>query len=435
MPASAPASSAASVQLAIASETAVRPDTPTVLGNIARQATSAVGASTEPSGRLIGLRPWTNRRRGSTSAANASRNVPAQKPLTARRGSGPSTAASSRKRRPSAIRIAPTVSSAVVSRATTRAGEPDDPGARAGSPPPSLASLLAPVAATAAAASAAVAVAAARPLLARLAGRSVLRPLDELLGRHNLAVLVLGDELEADPAAGLVDLLHEHVEHVAAADYVLDVADPAGADVRDVEEAVGALLQLDERAEVGRLHDLPGVLVADLGLLRERLDRGARGVGLRGRRRVDQDRPVLLDVDLDVVVALERADRLAALADDHPDELGIDLDRRDPRRRLGQLRPRLGDHLEHLVEDRRPRPLRLVERVPHDLLRHARDLDVHLQRGDPVARAGDLEVHVTEVILGSLDIGEDDVVVALLDEAHRDPADRRLDRHAGVHQR
>src|SRR4051812_38913826 len=374
-PASAPASRAASVQLSIASETTVRPDTAIVLGNIARHATSAVGASTEPSGRLIGLRPLTNRRRGSTGAANASRNAPAQKPLTASRASGASTATSRRKRRPSTIRITPTVRSAVVSRATTSVPESDDSTARAGSPPPSPDSLLAPVAATAAAASAAVAVAAARPLLARLPRRGVLRPLDELLGRHDLAVLVLGDELEADPAARLVDLLHEHVEHVAAADHVLDVSDPARADVRDVEQAVGALLQLDERAEVGRLDDLPGVLVADLGLLRQRLDRGARCVRLRGRRRVDQDRPVLLDVDLDVVVALERADRLAALADHHPDELRVDLDRRDPRRRVGQLGARLGDHLEHLVENRRARPLRLIEGVPHDLLRHARDLD------------------------------------------------------------
>ena len=82
-----------------------------------------------------------------------------------------------------------------------------------------------------------------------------------------------------------------------------------------------------------------------------------------------------------------------------------------------------------------PRPLRLLERGAHDLLRDAGDLDVHLQGGDPVPRAGHLEVHVTEVILGALDVGEDDVVVALLDEAHRDARDGRLDRDAGVHQR
>ena len=103
-------------------------------------------------------------------------------------------------------------------------------------------------------------------------------------GETTLAVLVLLDQLEADPAAGLVDLLDEHVEHVAALDHVLDVVDAARADVRDVQQPVGALLQLDERAEVGRLDDLAGELVADLRVLGERGDRGDRGVALRRPR-------------------------------------------------------------------------------------------------------------------------------------------------------
>ncbi len=102
---------------------------------------------------------------------------------------------------------------------------------------------------------------------------------------------------------------------------------------------------------------------------------------------------------------------------------------------LGHLRARLGDRLEHRLEDRDARPLRLLERGAHDLLRHAGDLDVHLQGGDPVPRPGHLEVHVTEVVLGALDVREDDVVVALLDEAHRDTRHGRHDRHARVHER
>ena len=66
--------------------------------------------------------------------------------------------------------------------------------------------------AAAAAAAAATAAVAARPVLARLARRGVLRPLDELLRRDELAVLVLLDQLQADPSARLVDLLHEHVD-------------------------------------------------------------------------------------------------------------------------------------------------------------------------------------------------------------------------------
>ena len=74
----------------------------------------------------------------------------------------------------------------------------------------------------------------------------------------------LAIELQPDAATVLVDLLHEDVDDVAAAHDVLDVRDPARADVRDVQEPVRALLELDERAELGRLHDLARVRVADL---------------------------------------------------------------------------------------------------------------------------------------------------------------------------
>jgi hypothetical protein len=47
----------------------------------------------------------------------------------------------------------------------------------------------------------------------------------------------------------------------------------------------------------------------------------------------------------------------------------------------------------------------------------------------------DLEVHVPEVVLGALDVREDDVVVALLHEPHGDAADGPPDRDARVHER
>ena len=52
-----------------------------------------------------------------------------------------------------------------------------------------------------------------------------------------------------------------------------------------------------------------------------------------------------------------------------------------------------------------------------------------------VGRAGDLEVHVAEGVLGTEDVGEGRVLALGEDEAHGDAGDRRLDRHAGVHQR
>ena len=75
------------------------------------------------------------------------------------------------------------------------------------------------------------------------------------------------------------------------------------------------------------------------------------------------------------------------------------------------------------------------QRDRHDLLGDALDLDVHLQRGDAAIGAGDLEVHVTQVIFVTEDVGQHREAVAFLDEAHRDAREVRLQRHAGVHER
>src|SRR3954451_24746218 len=127
-------------------------------------------------------------------------------------------------------------------------------------------------------------------------------------------------QAQADSAALLVDLDHAHVDLVAAVEHGLDRLGPlAGLDVRDVQQAVGALGELDERAERRRLDDLAVELVADLDLLGHRPDPIDQGVGLSAGRRVDQDGAVLLHVDLRLELVGEGANRLAALADDHPD--------------------------------------------------------------------------------------------------------------------
>ena len=78
---------------------------------------------------------------------------------------------------------------------------------------------------------------------------------------------------------------------------------------------------------------------------------------------------------------------------------------------------------------------RLSQRLAHDLLGDARDLDIHLQRSDPFARARDLEVHVAEVVFVTENVAEHREALALEDEAHRNARGRVLERHAGVHER
>src|SRR3954469_16870633 len=276
-------------------------------------------------------------------------------------------------------------------------------------------------AAVAAAARAAVTVAAGAAAVAAGAHRGEL-----LLGLAG-DVPVVG-EAQADAAALAVDLDHADGHLVALVEHFLDRRRAlARGDVRDVQQAVGALRELDERAEGGRLHDLAGVLVADLDLLGHAPDALGERVAQLTAARVDEHLALVVDVDLGLVLVLQGADGLAALADEQADLVRVDLDGEDPRRVGRELRARRGDRLVHLPEDRQARVLGLRERVAQDLERDARDLDVHLQGGDPVLGAGDLEVHVAEVVLHARDVGEDGVVVALLDEPHRDAGDRLAD--------
>ena len=128
------------------------------------------------------------------------------------------------------------------------------------------------------------------------------------------------------------------VDLVALVQHVLDGLDAlAGRDVRDVQQAVGALRQLDEGAERRRLDDLAGVLVADLDLLHHHPDALDQRVAELAVGRVDQHLAVVVDVDLRFELLGQAADRFAALADQQADLRRVDLDRLDARRELREL--------------------------------------------------------------------------------------------------
>ncbi len=110
----------------------------------------------------------------------------------------------------------------------------------------------------------------------------------ELLDRLAGDLGVVG-EAQADAAALAVDLDHADRDLVALVEHLLDGADAvARRHVGDVQQAVGALGELDERAEGRRLDDLAAEeLVADLDLLGHRADALGQRLALarRWRRR------------------------------------------------------------------------------------------------------------------------------------------------------
>ena len=148
----------------------------------------------------------------------------------------------------------------------------------------------------------------------------------------------------------------------------------------------------------------------------------------------DVDRAVVLDGDLGAGVLLDRVDHLALGADDLADLVHRDLDRDDPRR-LGAHLARGVDRLAHDLQDREPGPAGLAQRGAEHGGRDPVQLGVELERGDDVLGAGDLEVHVAERVLGAQDVGERDVLAALVDQAHRDAGHHVPQRDARVEQR
>ena len=90
-----------------------------------------------------------------------------------------------------------------------------------------------------------------------------------------------------------------------------------------------------------------------------------------------------------------------------------------------QLGARLGQRPRHLAEDVQPRLACACASASRRMSNVTPEILMSICRAVmPSAGAGDLEVHVAEVVLDAGDVGEHDVVVALLDEAHRDAGDR-----------
>src|SRR6202042_1070358 len=96
------------------------------------------------------------------------------------------------------------------------------------------------------------------------------------------------------------------------------------------------------------------------------------------------------------------------------------LHRLDARRELAKLGAGSGKRLAHFAQDMQAPVAGLSQRLTHNLLGDAGDLDIHLQRSDPFARARDLEVHIAEMVLVAENVAQDRKALTLEDEAHRD---------------
>ena len=152
----------------------------------------------------------------------------------------------------------------------------------------------------------------------------------------------------------------------------------------------------------------------------------------RRRRRLDATSTVPSSSTSILTAGLldDAADGLAAGADQVADAVRLDLDRDDARRVRRELARAACRCASAILPRMWSRPCAgLLERLRHDRRALTPPILMSICTAvTPSRGAGDLEVHVAEVVLVAEDVGEDADLVAFLDEAHRDAGDRRLDR-------
>src|SRR5229473_6057634 len=206
-------------------------------------------------------------------------------------------------------------------------------------------------------------------------------------------------------------------------------------DFADVQEAVGAGEELDEGAELREANDFAEIGLADFGAGSDVANhlQGRIAAGSGGGENVDS--AVLEDVDFDAGGFDDGPDLLAAGANEVADFVLRDFQFEEARGVGGNRGARLAEGLLHGVENLEAGFFRLREGFAHHADGDAQDLDVHLQRGDTRAGAGDFEVHIAVVVFGSGNVREDGVfLVVTNDEPHGDARASGLHGHAGVHQ-
>ncbi len=202
-----------------------------------------------------------------------------------------------------------------------------------------------------------------------------------------------------------------------------------------MQQAVLGRREFHEGAKILDADNFALERLAHLRFLDDAQDHGLSSLARRAFDGSDMDGAVFLDVDLSAGFILDTTNNLATGADDVADLVDGDMDGLDARSGVAQLLARLGEFAEHGGKDISTSLMRLSESTTEDFGRQAAGLVVHLQSSDALFGAAHLEVHVTEEVLKTLDVGQDDDVVAFLDKAHGNAGNGSLDRHARIHQR
>ena len=146
---------------------------------------------------------------------------------------------------------------------------------------------------------------------------------------------------------------------------------------------------------------------------------------------------ILSDGNGSTCLFLDLLDSLTAFTDNCTDEVRLDLKLLESRNERLVVLTRLADAFHHLAHDVESALTSLLQCFCKHIIRKTVHLDVHLSCSNTVLGTCNLEVHISEVILVSENIGKDCISlirsVLVGDKTHRNTCNRFLDLHAGIH--
>src|SRR5438105_5804841 len=235
--------------------------------------------------------------------------------------------------------------------------------------------------------------------------------------------------------SAIVEAKHLDFDIVAELDDIGDLADALRGEFADMNEPIPRSKKIHEGSEIDNFNNLAVVDDSDFGFGDDAADPVDRGLCRIPVYRRDLDGPVVVYVDLGPGRLGNLANDLAARTDDLANLLFRDAEAGDPRRVVADGVAGARQSLRHFCKDVIAAVPRLIQRDPHDLLGNRGNFNIHLQSGNALLGAGDLEVHVAEVILVAEDIREYGKSFRLFDQPDGNPRDRPRQRHAGIHQR
>ena len=207
-----------------------------------------------------------------------------------------------------------------------------------------------------------------------------------------------------------------------------------------MEQSIATGKNRNEGTELGRVNNLALVHSANFSGrgVENHLDatlgfsNGTAVLGANGHRSNDT---VVVNRDIRTGLLLQGVDDLALWPNDLTDLVDWNLDVDDLRSNGSYFSARLGHRGAHDVQNLETGHLGLMQRLGQNFGGQAVDLGVELQRSYGVGRTGHLEVHVTERVFGTEDVGQRDVLAAVVYQTHRNTGYGSLDWYTGRHER